>query len=267
MADWQGLVATDRGVIAMTGADAREVLQGVITNDIERLAPGAPLYAALLTPQGKYLFDFILVDAGDGRILFDIARDQGQDLAKRLMMYCLRRDAKVEGTGAMAVGLVWGECESPEVPGHLVVSDPREPALGYRIYGPDPVAGLTKGSRESYEALRVEHAVPEAGAELLPNETFILEAGFERLGGVDFRKGCYVGQEVTARMKHKTELRKGLAKVEIEGYAEPGTEIIANGKKVGTLYTTSGTRGLAHLRFDRAGPNMEVGTAKVSYSP
>ena len=109
----------------------------------------------------------------------------------------------------------------------------------------------------------MEHLVPETGIELLPDDTYILEAGFERLHGVDFRKGCYVGQEVTARMKHKTELRKGLARVRIEGAAPVGTGIQAEGKPAGTLFTRSGDRALAHLRFDRTEGEMRAGATRV----
>ncbi|MEY8842720.1 folate-binding protein YgfZ, partial [Cribrihabitans sp. XS_ASV171] len=109
----------------------------------------------------------------------------------------------------------------------------------------------------------VAHCIPESGIELT-SDSFILEAGFERLHGVDFRKGCYVGQEVTARMKHKTELRKGLTIVEVEGNAPPGTEITADGKPAGTLFTTSGDRAIAYLRFARASDDMQAGPARVS---
>lgn len=257
-----------RGVIAIAGADARAVLQGVITNDVDRLGPDAPLYAALLTPQGKYLFDFFLIDAGDGRILIDVARDRGQALAKALMVYCLRRDARISGTGDMQVALSWGgEPPACAVEGFLAVPDPRDPALGARLYGQGLHAGLeASADRAAYDLLRVQLGVPESGVELVPNDTFILEAGFERLNGVDFRKGCYVGQEVTARMKHKTELRKGLVPVHVRGAAEPGTPIVAGGKPAGTLFTVAGARGLAHLRFDRAGAGMQAGEAEVDYA-
>jgi folate-binding protein YgfZ len=114
----------------------------------------------------------------------------------------------------------------------------------------------------------VEHCIPETGIELVPDETYILEAGFERLHGVDFRKGCYVGQEVTARMKHKTDLRKGLVQVEIEGAAPPGTPILTTeGREAGTLFTRSGGRALAHIRFDRAEGDLHAGTARVRVTP
>ncbi len=115
-----------------------------------------------------------------------------------------------------------------------------------------------------WDALRVEHMIPETGIELIPDETFILEAGFEALNGVDFRKGCYVGQEVTARMKHKTELRKGLTRLRIEGSAPVGTPILMeDGREAGTLYTQSGGRALAHMRFDRMEAPLTAGEARL----
>ncbi len=114
-----------------------------------------------------------------------------------------------------------------------------------------------------WDAIRVEAVVPEAGIELVPEESYILEAGFERLHGVDFHKGCYVGQEVTARMKHRTELRKGLVRVRVAGGAAPGTEITSGGKAAGRLFTRSGDRALAFLRFDRTAA-MTAGDARVT---
>jgi folate-binding protein YgfZ len=129
--------------------------------------------------------------------------------------------------------------------------------LGTRVYGTE----LTEEPRD-WDAIRVAFCVPESGIELIPDESYILESGFERLNGVDFRKGCYVGQEVTARMKHKTELRKGLITVDVSGEVPVGTEIEAEGKPAGMLYTQSGGRGIAYLRFDRAkGPMTAAGVA------
>ena len=125
-------------------------------------------------------------------------------------------------------------------------------------------AGRGDGPRIDWDALRVANCIPQSGVELIPDETYILEAGFERLHGVDFRKGCYVGQEVTARMKHKTELRKGLAPVAVDGPAAPGTEITADGKTAGTLLTRAGDRAIAYLRFDRANGEMRAGAARVT---
>ncbi len=253
----RGFVA-DRAVLRISGEEARSWLQDLVTNDVTRLAPGAPVYAALLTPQGKYLFDFVLVDPGDGSVLLDVAAGPAPALLKRLSMYRIRRKVTVEDASAeWGVALAWGG-PAPEA-GALVVADPRAAALGWRIYAADAEAALTEAgatpaTQADYDAARVACGVPETGVELVPEDTFILEAGFDRLNGVDFRKGCYVGQEVTARMRHKTELKKGLVRVAVEGAAPPpGTPVeTPEGKPAGMLYTVAGGEGLAHLRFDRA---------------
>ena len=179
---------TDRTILAVTGADRAAFLQDLVTNDVAGLERGL-VYAALLSAQGKYLADFLMVPAPDA-ILLDVAEGAANALIRRLTMYRLRRDVAVARADLSVT--IGGE-------GH---PDPRHPALPRRLYGP------ASGGRVS-DALRIEHVIPETGIELVADETYILEAGFERLNGVDFRKGCYVGQEVTARMKHKTELRKG----------------------------------------------------------
>ncbi|MDO5529742.1 MAG: folate-binding protein, partial [Paracoccus sp. (in: a-proteobacteria)] len=170
-----------RSVYRITGPDRINFLQGLITGDMRRL----PLYAALLTPQGKYLADFFVVDEGDA-LLLDLDAAQADDVIRRLSLYKLRSDVAIEKTD---IAVTRGTGAPPEG----AIADPRHPALGWRGYG----VGADDGT--DWDALRIEHLIPEAGAELIPNETFILEAGFERLNGVDFRKGCYVGQEVTAR--------------------------------------------------------------------
>jgi folate-binding protein YgfZ len=118
-----------------------------------------------------------------------------------------------------------------------------------------------------WDVIRVAACIPETGIELIPDDSYILEAGFDRLSGVDHRKGCYVGQEVTARMKHKTELRKGLVPVGVEGAAPVGTPVLAGDREVGVLYTQAGGQGIAYLRFDRAGGEMRAGDAKVTWNP
>jgi folate-binding protein YgfZ len=242
--------ADERTVLELTGEDRFDFLQGLVTNDVARSRTGL-VYTALLAPQGKYLADFFLHAHGEA-ILIDVKSDLAPALLKRLSMYRLRAkvalsEAKIE----VARGL------GPAPTGAM--DDPRHPSLGWRLYSDQA------GTRPTidWDAIRVQACVPETGVELVPDDTYILEAGFERLNGVDFRKGCYVGQEVTARMKHKTELRKGFAGVEVEGAAPVGTEITADGKAVGTLFTQSGGRGIAYLRFDRANGAMTAGTAKV----
>ena len=240
----------DRQVIRITGADRLEFLQGLVTNDVGRLRQGL-VYAAILTPQGKYLADFFLLEDG-ASVLLDVQAGLATGLIQRLTMYKLRASVDLEPVDMP----VWrGLGEAP--PGGR--ADPRHPSLGWRFYGELDAApaGI------DWDALRVAACIPESGIELVPNDTYILEAGFERLNGVDFHKGCYVGQEVTARMKHKTELRKGFATVRVEGAAEPGATISADGKPAGTLYTQSGGRGIAYLRFDRAQGRMAAGDATV----
>ncbi len=272
MSGLQGFVDRERAVLRMAGADVRDVLQNVVTNDIGRVTPGRAVYAALLTPQGKYLFDFLLVEGPDGALLIDTAADRAEALAQRLRIYCMRRDARLTGEAGLGVALAWGDTAAPE--GELVVPDPRAAALGWRIYAADPEAALAAtgamaADRAAYDALRIAHMVPASGIELVPDETYILEAGFEALNGVDFRKGCYVGQEVTARMHHKTELKKRLVRVRVEGEAAPGTKVTtpmtAGGKPAGTLFSQSGGQGLAHLRLDRAEGVLEAGAARVIY--
>ncbi len=240
---------SDRSLLRLSGPDARDFLQGLVTNDVERLQNGL-VYAALLTPQGKYLADFFLVPAGDD-ILIDVDASLAASLMQRLSMYKLRADVTLD---TVQFTLHRGLGAPPEDG----FADPRHSALGWRAYRPSP----PKTTAEDWTALRVAHLIPETGIELHA-DTFILEAGFERLNGVDFRKGCYVGQEVTARMKHKTTLRKGLARVSLSEPATPGAEIMADSKIAGKLHTVSGSEAIAYLRFDRADGEMIAGRATV----
>ena len=239
----------NRAVYEITGSDAESFLQGLITNDIARLDQGL-VYAAILTPQGKYLADFFLLRHGEA-ILLDVGAALAPGLAQRLTMYKLRADVTIAPSD-LKVSRGTGPAPNGAMP------DPRHPDLGWRYYGE---AEGDDGT--DFDAIRVAHCIPETGIELTP-DTFILEAGFEHLSGVDFRKGCYVGQEVTARMKHKTELRKGLRTIHIDGAAPVGTAITANGKPVGTLFTQSGDHAIAYLRFDRASGQMQAGDATVT---
>ena len=237
-----------RQVLRVTGGDRMSFLQGLVTNDVTR----APCWAAMLTPQGKYLADFLVVPGGDA-LLVDVDARLADDLTRRLSMYKLRAAVDLAPTDLQVTR---GTGPAPQG----AIPDPRHPALGWRLYGQ---AEGDDGT--DWDAIRVAHTIPESLAELIPNETFILEAGFERLHGVDFRKGCYVGQEVTARMKHKTELRKGLVTVSIDGAAPVGTPILmADGREAGTLFTQSGGRAIAHLRFDRKDGPLTAGGAAVS---
>ncbi len=241
-----------RKIIRIQGADTQSFLQGLVTNDVSRLSEG-PVYAGRLTPQGKYMADFFLIPDGED-VLLDIDAGLAPAILPRLNMYKLRAVVSLDET---ELKVLRGTGDAPEG----AVADPRHAAMGWRLYG------STEGDDGSdWDAIRVAHCIPETGIELT-SDTFILEAGFERLNGVDFRKGCYVGQEVTARMKHKTELRKGLTLVDIDGAAPAGTPIMAGEKEAGTLFTQSGGRAIAYLRFDRAKGPMTAGDATVLWTP
>lgn len=241
-----------RRLIALTGADALPFLQGLVTNDVLRLRAPGIVYAALLTPQGKYLADFFVVNTG-AALLLDLPGALADGVLRRLSMYRLRADVQFAPAGLSVTRGV-------DAPPAGALPDPRHPALGWRAYG-----AAADAPAVDWDAIRVAHCIPETGVELIPDETFILEAGFEALHGVDFRKGCYVGQEVTARMKHKTELRKGLIRVAISGAAPVGTPILMpDGREAGTLYTQSGSHALAHMRFDRLQGPLTAGPATIS---
>ncbi|SHJ15953.1 hypothetical protein SAMN05444000_105191 [Shimia gijangensis] len=242
-----------RSLFEISGADAAHFLQGLITNDIAGLANGM-VYAAILTPQGKYLADFFLSRHRDV-ILMDVAADIAPGLVARLGMYKLRADVTITPS---PLHMHRGVDAVPE-DGMI---DPRHADLGWRAYREAPQDNDTT----DWDALRVLHCIPETSIELTP-DSYILEAGFETLHGVDFRKGCYVGQEVTARMKHKTELRKGLVTVAVSGNAPVGTAILRDGREVGTLFTQAEGRGIAYLRFDRAGKDMSADDAEIVWAP
>jgi len=245
---------TTRGILKITGNERAHFLQGLVSNDVGKLS-GGPVYAALLSPQGKYLFDFIMV-ARDEAIFLDVAAQALPDLSRRLTLYKLRADVDISKAD---MPVVRGVGAAPEG----AFPDPRDPALGWRAYGAE-FARLDTGGVD-WGALRVTHLIPATGAELIPNESYILEMGFERLNGVDFQKGCYVGQEVTARMKHKTTLKKGLRRVSLGGAVLPGAPILRDGKEVGTIHTVSGRQALAYLRFDRVGAGMRSGDVAVTF--
>ncbi len=246
-----GEIAADRAVWTVTGKDALPFLQGMVSNDVLPLGRGPGIvWAALLTPQGKYLADFFVVNTG-AALLIDIADQLAAATLRRLNMYRLRADVQITPT-ELPVTRGLGDVPAG------AFADPRHSGMGWRGYGLPGTAPVT-----DWDTLRVAHVIPEAGRELIPDDSYLLEMGFERLHGVDFRKGCYVGQEVTARMKHKTVLRKGLVRVRLSGRAQEGTTILADGKPAGTLHTVAGDHALAYLRHDRAEGAMMAGDVQV----
>lgn len=243
-----------RKVVRITGADRHSFLQGLVTNDVSEGRHGL-VYAALLSPQGKYLADFF-VQSQDAEILLDVDARLVDDLVKRLSLYKLRADVQIALTDLQVLrGLT-----APPAGAH---PDPRSLVMGWRWIAPAGAAHGTAGI--DWDALHVDNKIPQSLTDLKPNESYILEMDFERLSGVDFKKGCYVGQEVTARMKHKTQLRKGLGRVTLSDPVATGTPILRDGKEVGALGTVAGERALAYLRYDRMGPGAVAGDASVSF--
>ncbi len=238
---------TDRTVLKLTGSDRVGFLQGLVTNDVAR-ADGSIIYTALLTPQGKFIADFFVIGGAD-HLLLDVASSHAPALAQRLNMYRLRADVQIDPSDLIVSrGIGDGPSGSH--------ADPRHAALGWRLY-----SDADQNQAVDWDALRVQHLVPQTGVELTA-DSYILECNFEALNGVDFKKGCFVGQEIVARMKHKTTLKKGLARVAIDGPAQAGQDISSNGKPVGVLHTVSGDHGLAYLRFDRS-DDMQTQTASL----
>ena len=237
----------DRAVIALEGGEARDFLQGLITNDIGQLAPQTGLYAALLTPQGKILFDF-LVTEGDGAVLLDCPADRAEALAKRLTMYRLRAKIGITIRPQLAVyaGLTGRPAERA-----VTFPDPRLAALGPRSIGasaemPDFLEGPA-----AYHAERLVLGVPE-GADFGSDKIFALDAGLDELHGVAFDKGCYVGQELTARMKHRGTARKRILSVKADAMLPPaGTAITSAAMELGEIISTYGNKGFALVRLDR----------------
>lgn len=234
---------TDRAVLAVMGETAADFLQGLVTNDVTKLNPGSSTYAALLTPQGKIVTDF-LVHAVEGGFHLDVPAAQAADLLKRLKLYRLRAPVSLEDISAThAVFAAWGEVAATP-------ADPRLHALGARwIAAPDSLT--PDATVADYTVHRLALGVPDSAD---TEGQFALDANFEELNGVDFRKGCYVGQEVTARMKHKAAPRRRLARIVFDGPAPaPGTRLTGpDGTEIGDLKSGHGHEALASIRLDRA---------------
>jgi folate-binding protein YgfZ len=261
----------DRDVVRVGGADAAGFLQGVVTNDVEKLGPGEARYAALLTPQGKILFDFLVVRLPDGEFALDCAASQAADLAKRLKFYKLRANVVVaDETGDHGVLAYWGG-EPENAPGAIMYADPRAEGLGHREILPRAKAvAITEADPSEYEALRISLGVPKGGVDFAYGDAFPHDADMDLFHGVDFAKGCYVGQEVVSRMKHRAGIRKRVLRVRLDGPAPaPGTPVTDGDLPVGTLGAAVGEAALAMLRLDRveeakaAGRGLMAGSVGV----
>ena len=260
MLDDQLYILKERVLVSVSGPDAFKFLQNLVTNDLGN-SETCLIYAALLTPQGKYLNDFFVIKRTDNTFLIDIFHQSAEHFIKRLNIYKLRLRVDVELTD----GIV---CVGGSIAPNGAFFDPRDAKLGWRQYflGNDIPSEAVELPVNMYEKLRVELCIPETNVELLVDKTFILEAGFERLSGVSFTKGCYVGQEVTARMRHKTELQKGFVKVRISGIiGDSCMEIMSEEKVAGSLFTRHENLAIAYLKFRYIDTPLRVGEANLEF--
>jgi hypothetical protein len=248
----------DRGVVRVSGGDAKMFLDGLLTCDMERVAPTQPRFGALLSPQGKILFDFIVFAAADGTFRLDCARSHVAELVKRLGFYKLRAKVAIEDlSDAMAVVAGWGDSPKPHGDTGLVADDPRLPALGWRAIA----SPANAGEAHAYHAHRITLGVPEGGKDFSFGDAFPHEALMDQLHGVDFDKGCYVGQEVVSRMQHRGTARTRVVPlVYVEGRAaEPGAEVTAGERSLGRTGSAADGLGLAMVRLDRAADALAAG--------
>ncbi len=260
--DAKAAILPGRSVLEIAGEDRVGFFQGLVTNDVQSLAEGGGRFAGLLTPQGKILFDFFIVSA-DGALLLDCPSDLVADIAKRLTLYRLRAKVTISEIGSCwRVGAAWGEDAAgwAEKNAALAFVDPRLPALGLRFLVCDADQSQFSGSFDDYEAMRIALAVPEGGKDYAYGDAFPHEACFDLLHGVDFRKGCYVGQEVVSRMEHRRTVRaRVLAASAGQPLPQGGADILADGFAVGRLGSVAGGRGIALARLDRVRDALSKG--------
>ncbi|ADJ23795.1 folate-binding protein YgfZ [Hyphomicrobium denitrificans ATCC 51888] len=248
---------TDRGVVRVDGADSEKLLQSLVTNEIEGLNAGEARFAGLLSPQGKILFDFFIVRTEMGYLL-DVAAAKAADLVKRLTMYKLRADVTItDASPGFAVYAVWDDGAAALTATRACVhfNDPRHPAMGVRwlMQSPPPAdAQVVELAHIDYDALRVRLGVPEAGKDFEFGDAYPHEADYDLFNGVSFTKGCYVGQEIVARMQNKTVVRKRVVKISATAPLISGAEIHLGDVAIGRVGTVDGLHGLAMVRLDRA---------------
>jgi hypothetical protein len=274
------VVLEERGVLAIAGPDRASFLQGLVSNDTARVSGERAVYAALLTAQGKYLHDFIMVECGEA-IWLDGEAARLADLKRRLSLYRLRARVTLDERPALAVAAVFGGSvfDLPPEPGAargfddgVVFVDPRLAALGARVVLPREhirralgESGAVESEFAEYDRLRLGLGVPDGSRDLVLDKSILLEAGFDELNGVDWAKGCYIGQELTARTKYRGLIKKRLFPVRIDGPAPvPGAIIVQEGHEAGEMRSGRDGVGLALLRLEAMGKGeLSVGDAVI----
>jgi folate-binding protein YgfZ len=270
----QAALLPDRGVVKVAGDAARKFLNGLVTVDLAKVAPARAGFGALLTPQGKIIVDFLLAEApppDGGGFFLDCPRALAPTLVQRLNFYKLRAPVIVEDLSeTLGVLAVWGGAAETEY--GLCYADPRLPALGQRCMLPPHLAadaaadlGAELVEAAAYEAHRIALGIPRGGLDFMYGDAFPHETDMDQLGGVDFDKGCFVGQEVVSRIEHRGTARTRVVPVAFDGFApEAGTPVSAGERAVGTLGSSAQGRGLALLRLDRAADALAAGEPLAS---
>lgn len=269
---------TGRALLQVSGPEAVEFLNALVSNDVAVL-PGADgllpaAYAALLTPQGKFLHDFLIVTTGPDRLLLDMVAERRADLKRRLTMYRLRAKVEIAELDGWTGFALFGAGQTPGIPeGGVLFTDPRLPALGWRLWLP-PGVDLDRplADASAYEQHRIALGVPDGARDIEIDKGLLLENHFEALHGVDFKKGCYIGQELTARTKYRGLLKKQLYRIEAQdpdkALPAAGTPITANGQEIGLLRSSIDGQGLALLRLDAVDQPLDAaGVALRAHRP
>jgi tRNA-modifying protein YgfZ len=265
----QAALLPERGVVKVAGETARLFLNGLVTADMAKVTPSEPRYAALLTPQGKIIVDFIIAEASaedGGGFFLDCPRALASTLTERLDFYKLRAKISIENlSDGLGVAALWDGLGTSEY--GLVYPDPRLPGLGQRMILPPQVfgeaaadMGATVVDASVYEARRIALAVPRGGQDFIYNDAFPHEADMDQLGGVDFDKGCFVGQEVVSRMEHRGNVRTRVVAVAYDDFApECGAPVSAGDKPAGMMGSSARGRGIAIVRLDRVADALAAG--------
>ncbi len=261
------IILEDRGAVEVAGSDATKFLHNLVTNDIAKLAPSEARFCALLTPQGKILVDFLVFAVGESderRYLLDCPLGLVGDLAKRLGMYKLRAAVTITPRSDELASYAFLTADPPAIDAPALARDPRSERLGWRALAPR-AAVVAAGLREDYEAARVAAGVPEGGLDFAYGDAFPHEANMDLISGVDFTKGCYVGQEVVSRTKHRGLARKRVTPYHANGAAPaPGVPIRAGEVEIGVTGSRSGDKGLALIRIDKLADAKAAGNAAAA---
>ena len=257
---------SDRGILRLAGPDTVDFLQALVSNDVSGIAPGSARYATLLTPQGKFLHDFFVVAApeAEGALLIDCERSRIDDLKRRLTLYRLRSKVTIEDRSDDWIVLAAPDGGLVDDLG-VIVADPRHPALGQRLYWPaSEQLPVEPADAAPWDARRIALGVPDGSRDMIVDKTILLEARIDAFHGIDFRKGCYVGQEITARSRYRGTVRKKLFPCRVDGpLPASGTPVTVGHSEVGEVRSGMGDRAIVLLRLERPEGELVAGDARL----